>query len=104
MSMPTIKTEKIGKRKWMLLESFGPVPAGFVFDGASVPRVLWWFMDPATEAFEASCLHDYFLSQHRNTAHQEFYLALLAYRVPKWRAFAAYSSVTAYHKIKRLFR
>lgn len=104
MSMPTIKTEKIGKRKWKLIEPFGPVPSGFVFDGASVPRIFWWFMDPATDAFEASCIHDYYLSINNRTAHQEFYLALLAYRVNKFRSFVAYVFVSVYHKLKKAFK
>lgn len=103
MPLPVIKTEKIGKRKWVLLEPFGPVPSGFTFDGASVPRILWWYMDPATEAFEASCIHDYLLSIGSKQAHFEFYQALLAYRVPKVRAFIAYMSVCIYHKLKRVF-
>lgn len=49
-----------GKRKWELLESFGRVPAGFVTDGASVPRFLWWWMSPSDpKLFKAAIKHDY---------------------------------------------
>lgn len=36
------------------------VPAGFVCDGASVPRFLWWLYPPFGEAYEpAAWLHDW---------------------------------------------
>lgn len=59
-------THKLGKRKWELLEDYVTphgvtVPAGFKSNGASVPRIFWWFLDPATEAFEAAIVHDYLL-------------------------------------------
>lgn len=34
------------------------VPAGFIFDGASVPRVLWPFMSPTGIMFLAGLYHD----------------------------------------------
>lgn len=47
--MPGLKTEKIGRRRWRVLENFRHVPSGFEFDGASVPRIFWAFLDPASE-------------------------------------------------------
>lgn len=88
-----IKTEKIGKRRWRLVEPFRGVPAGFETDGASVPRLFWWFMDPASEAFEASVIHDHALRRKNPAAHRMFYRTLLEYRVPKWRALIAFSAV-----------
>ena len=35
------------------------VPAGFVFDGGSVPRFLWPILDPWGSASKAFLLHDY---------------------------------------------
>jgi len=34
------------------------VPAGFLFDGNSLPRLMWWYSLP-TDFLEAGCLHDY---------------------------------------------
>lgn len=58
-----LETTKIGKRKWVLdkfwVTPYGVVPAGFVTDGASSPRLAWMIVDPATEFFEASVIHDF---------------------------------------------
>jgi hypothetical protein len=35
------------------------VPAGFLSDGTSVPRLLWWWEPPWGRAVRASILHDY---------------------------------------------
>ena len=46
---------------WELVADFGDVPAGFVTDGASVPRLLWRVLGPPLEAdtVAASVEHDY---------------------------------------------
>lgn len=96
----TLKVEKIGPRFYRVLEDFvNPyqvVPAGFEFDGASVPRALWTFLSPAGEAFEASCVHDYFYTTHLKTkkyADNAFYEMLRAYGVDNVRATAARKAV-----------
>lgn len=38
------------------------VPDGFVTDGASVPRALWWLFPPTGRYFLAAVVHDYLLS------------------------------------------
>lgn len=54
---------KVGKHRIMLIADwvtpFGTIPAGFVSDGASIPRPLWWFTHPFAELLEASVVHDY---------------------------------------------
>ncbi|SDO72251.1 Protein of unknown function [Halomonas shengliensis] len=36
------------------------IPVGFVFDGSSVPRLLWWLWPPGyAPAWEAACFHDW---------------------------------------------
>lgn len=35
------------------------VPAGYIFDGASIPRALWWFAPPVSDWLEAAVLHDW---------------------------------------------
>ena len=37
----------------------GTVPIGFVTDGASIPRSLWWAFSPTGRAFGAAIIHDY---------------------------------------------
>ena len=36
-----IKVEYLDDGRQVLLEAYGEIPAGFVFDGASVPRFFW---------------------------------------------------------------
>jgi hypothetical protein len=101
--MELIKTVKIGKRKWKLEEQFScyfgglvKVPKGFETNGASVPRVFWWFLDPATELFEAAVVHDYLLSIKNKHAHFIFYKVALHYGVPKYKAKIAHIAVKMY--------
>jgi hypothetical protein len=93
-------TKKIGKRKWELTQDwqtpFGVVPKGFISNGANVPRFLWWFLDPATEAFEASVIHDYFYDnaiQTKAFADLAFYQVLRTYGVSQHKAQPAYWAV-----------
>lgn len=109
--MQTIKTEKIGKRTWVILEQFGPVEPGFITDGASVPRLFWWIASPCTDAFEAAVLHDWRLFNEMSNPHWLFFVDLLRYGVPKWRAYLLYLAVKFWfalkgmrNAIKRLFR
>jgi len=55
--------------KWELTEPFEhagiKIPAGYIFNGSSVPRFLWWLYPPSySPAWEASCIHDYCYSHH----------------------------------------
>lgn len=95
-----LRVVKIGPHAWRLLEDFANpyqvVPAGFVFDGASVPRMLWSFLDPAGEAFEAACVHDYFYETGLKTkefADKAFKLMLILYGVNERKAEVAYRAV-----------
>lgn len=103
-SKPFIKTEKIGKRSWRVTEPFLRVPAGFISDGASVPRPLWWFLDPAGEAFEAAVVHDYRIprdpSKYKIESHKEFRRILIAYNVKPWKAWIAFFVVCLYWLFK----
>lgn len=99
-SYSAIVTEKVGKRLWMLTQDYvtpyGTIPTGFIFNGASVPRILWWFADPAGELFEGACIHDYYYDNALETkafADDAFYRTLLSYNVRPWKAFIAYHAV-----------
>lgn len=64
-----LRLEHLDGRRWLVLEAFAfttaagrtfTVPAGFVTDGASVPRPLWWLYPPfGGEYDEAATVHDY---------------------------------------------
>jgi hypothetical protein len=40
------------------------VPAGFLSDGASVPRVFWTILSPFGDYFGAALIHDFLYSPH----------------------------------------
>lgn len=61
-------------RRWELLEDyvldlpgFGKimVPAGFIFDGASIPRIFWVFLSPTGLLFIPGLFHDYGYKHNR---------------------------------------
>ncbi len=50
-------------RKWEVMEDWQYknaffTPKGFIFDGASVPRFLWWFLSPTGLLLIPSLVHD----------------------------------------------
>jgi len=66
-----LMTERLGNRLWVLTSSFSVsiagkiliVPKGFVTDGASAPRCVWWLCSPIAGPFgEAAVVHDFLYS------------------------------------------
>lgn len=45
------------------------IPAGFTYDGASVPRFLWWFIPPDGPHRAAALIHDYLYMNKGVVAH-----------------------------------
>lgn len=89
------------------------VPAGYMSDGASVPRPLWWFLPPwGDPGTFAALVHDYLLdrlqgfipggpmpgAETRAKCDRQFLLALRALKVPAWKAYAAWAG-TRLHSI-----
>jgi len=103
--LETLVVRKLGPQWWRVEEDFkNPwqvVPKGFEFDGASVPQMLWGFLDSAGEAFEAACVHDYFYVttlRDKEYADTVFYQMLLRYGVPEYKAKVAYRAVRRFGK------
>lgn len=63
------------------------VPKGFVSDGATVPRFLWWCFPPVCRYLRAALVHDYLLEQGAGwrKANDRFRAVLKYTDVPKWR-------------------
>lgn len=63
-------TESIPDGRMRLLASFEyrdiVVPVGFIFDGASTPRLLWSIIPPFKKTMRAACVHDYMCRTARN--------------------------------------
>ena len=105
-----IAVKQIDGKMWVTCEDFYykgfTVPGGFWFDGASVPRVLWGFMNPSGKAFYPALLHDYLLEEQpvsRSHADWVFKQALKDYGVGRIRTRLAYMAVSVYGKIKKTF-
>lgn len=100
-------TSKIGKHKWIIEADwktpFCTVNNGFESDGASIPRVFWFFADPAGELFEAAVLHDYMYSRAlltKDDADTAFYWTALHFKTSKWKAKLAYYFVKLFGRGK----
>lgn len=76
------------------------VPAGFSYDGASVPRFFWRLIFPPVhpKSRRAALFHDFIYRTHpegwtKAEADELFYHLLIEDGVPKWRAWLAYQGV-----------
>jgi len=93
-----------GKPRYRLLEEltlFGhTVPAGFVSDGATVPRVFWSLLPPVHEYFPSAVLHDWLLytGYPRKEADQIFRNTMIWIGVNPWRARIMYAAVRLFAK------
>ncbi len=56
---PLVYRSRGSLRYRQLVERELIVPAGFVFDGASIPRVAWTLMPSKSDTAEEGCLHDW---------------------------------------------
>lgn len=96
-----LKIEKIGNKLWRVLEKYYDVPAGFITDGASVPKVFHSFLAPMTGPHaEAAVQHDYAYSldnqndlRNRKTIDKLFLKRMLENKTKPWRAYGAYHMV-----------
>lgn len=72
------------------------IPAGFVTDGASTPRLLWWLFPPVGRYFVAAAYHDYLIRYDlvtRTEADKLFYQCLKTLDVPRWASWCLYQGV-----------
>lgn len=74
------------------------VPAGFVSDWNSTPRLLWRFLAPF-EYPEAAVVHDWLYQNkigRRKDADLIHYKALLALGCPPWKAYVAWTGLRVF--------
>lgn len=92
---------RYGPRRFVLVEPWVwngiKVVAGFVCNLASIPRLLWWIVDPLDLGEAGALLHDWLYKNHggymRAEADRFFLEIMLADGVTPWRAQAAYRAV-----------
>lgn len=83
------------------------IPAGYEFDGASIPRVAWSIIGAPFEPdfVLAACIHDWYCDRAR-CYHQRmigdavFFLLLARAGVPYWRRACMYAAVRVYGWLK----
>lgn len=108
---PVLDTSEVAYRVWRLDSEYSvpshraglpdvTVPAGFHFDGASIPRALWWIDSPMGAALRAAVVHDWRYWTHapddRLFADDEFFWNLISSkRLQYARAQALYLGVRA---------
>ena len=88
------------RTRWQLaepIEIFGTcIPEGFITDGASVPRLLWWLFPPHGRYMAAAVLHDFLLQESsisRQQADAAFLEAMQKMGVTPWRRWIMYVAV-----------
>jgi len=80
------------------------VPAGYTFDGASIPRLLWWVFPPSYNAsWEAAAVHDWMYSHlhtqySKSFADEVFYQIMLSQGAHPFVAKVFYKSVQLFGK------
>jgi len=102
------KGELIGKNKWKNLEEFNyhvgeypsekiiTVPAGFITDFASVPRIFWAIISPIDKHGKAAVIHDYcyyHAMYDRKKSDLIFREALEVLEVAPWKVWCMYEAV-----------
>lgn len=78
------------------------VPAGFISDGATVPRIFWPIFPPIGRYLKATLVHDYYLQQgySRKQADHHFKACLIALNVEPWRVNVLFYAVRVYGVFK----
>lgn len=104
--------EIVGENRWRLTEAFEyhvgqypsedviRVPAGFVTDLASIPRLLWPLLPPQGRYAKAAILHDWLYTQGRAgdeaaraRADAIFLEAMRVLECPRWQRGVIYAAV-----------
>lgn len=79
------------------------IPNGFITDGASVPRLLWWLFNPMGRYAKAAILHDWLLKQRkygRKDADFLFRAAMRDLGVIAWRRWTMWAAVRLFGIVK----
>lgn len=106
--LSNLETEKIDHQLWRLTRrllyintnGFITIPAGFITDGASCPKILWSLCSPMTgPQAEAAVMHDWFYSKDsgaglsRKQADRLFFDAMIENGTGRFKANLIYSGV-----------
>lgn len=115
-------SRRLGKSYWLVVTPFRfyvkggsvvNIPYGFLTDGATIPRPLWWLLPPWGVYGQAAVVHDY-LCQYlavmrsgepetitRAQADSIFKQAMTVAGTPRWKRNVMYVCVRAFSKLFR---
>jgi len=105
MSMPRVLLIPLPGHRYRLAEPLKwlgtRVPAGYVTNGANIPRLLWSVWPPnQSDWMPAVIIHDYLCDQHEyDRADKLLYVGLRRLGMPRWQARLWYAAVHLYHTI-----
>lgn len=99
--------EMLGHYKWRVYEPFEfylsddnsdiiSVPAGFITDLATIPRIFWSLMPPDGKYAKAAIIHDYLYDNAFRTKYEAdriFLDGMTVLGVPKWKRVIMYWAV-----------
>lgn len=106
--------ENVGNRKWKVIAPLTylfsvdgidqaiTVPAGYVTDFASVPRLFWIMFPPDGKYTKAAVIHDYLCDNPKKFTHTRkqtdyvFLTAMLESGVSRFKSFILFSAVRFY--------
>ena len=93
------------------------IPTGYLTDGASIPRFLWWVLPPLGEYTQATTVHDYLCNTYeitevingepvqvpvnRKEIDETLYEALWVLKVEKWKQCVIKAGVNLYRFVAR---
>ncbi|PAF41366.1 DUF1353 domain-containing protein [Helicobacter sp. 11S02596-1] len=78
------------------------IPAGYVSDGATIPKIFWWLLSPFENYLKCCILHDYLCDLfalgliHRKTCDDIFLESMAAIGIKKSTRYILYFFVRAY--------
>ncbi|EAO1688573.1 DUF1353 domain-containing protein [Salmonella enterica] len=104
--------EMLGHYNWRVYEHFAfylsddnsdviEVPAGFVTDLASVPRIFWTLLPPDGKYAKAAIIHDYLYDNALRTKKEAdliFLDGMTVLGVPRWKRMIMYYAVRLFGK------
>lgn len=124
-----VASRKYGIDLWKIVEGYRyyigaedssryiDIPTGYLTDGASIPRFLWWVLPPLGEYTQATTVHDYLCNTYeitevingvptqvpvtRKEIDEILYEALRVLKVEKWKQCVIKAGVNLYRFVVR---
>jgi len=97
---PTSDNKVILEKDYKINEDF-VIPAGFKSDGATIPRLLWWFIPPFKPKYlPAVIVHDYLCNLEKYRQADVWFSYLLLQIEDSFKTRMMIRAVKLYHRFK----